>query len=223
MQLIQVIIPLILAFTITWGYYDISLILSVVIFIIFPMNYYTQQHLQSLRFPEIEELLPLCLKSVVPRKDIGAYRINIFVPKRTSLISKLINLRKSRLRTLKILKAHNMDHPDSLLELEYLPEKNVFQGAAGQAYSEKSIVRVNLTEHTHGDFGLRPEQIKCIWRSMKSICSIPIPHFEERKILGVLTIDSSLEFDQTPLSDEKSDDILASFASILGKTLVKFL
>lgn len=214
LQVLQLIATLAIAFLISFQEFTVAFLISVVLVGLYILTQYFGSILSSYKRPNLNELLFMCLQSVFPTQKTSNYRINVWVEKPRHWVIKLI---KKSEELLQIKFSYNMHHTDQLLELK------IGQGATGKAFQNMYTVKVDLTDFTHEDFGLSDQQKQMIWKLMKSIISIPIPLREEQKVIGVLTIDSSLEFEEAKFHELEVEEKLMKYADLIGKLLLSYI
>lgn len=91
------------------------------------------------------------------------------------------------------------------------------QGCAGKAFSSNLPYVVDLTTATHNQYNIDPTKV---WKSMKSVMSVPICDDEHNEhVIGVLSIDSDLDYNTVKFREDKVLNTANTYADFIGEWL----
>lgn len=96
------------------------------------------------------------------------------------------------------------------------------QGCAGIAYQEERVVSADIVKYGHDKFGLGPGMASKIPSTMKSIISVPLVDLidtESPRIRGVLSLTTSLSFDESGFNNPDVQEKLIALSDTLSRLL----
>jgi len=148
----------------------------------------------------IENILELMVKSLYGEK-FNFYRSNIM----------LYNKRRN---SLKIHYSFNMKgHKDRFFEIELDKYKDL---CASLSFTKESLVVLDAKNvELHNKLVAENK----IWDKMLSVASVPIYSKNQKKVIGVLNIDSEMPLDKTEFKEQKKYIVFNAYSDIIKDTL----
>ncbi|NJD78716.1 MAG: GAF domain-containing protein [Candidatus Methanoperedens sp.] len=201
-SVIQVITVIISVSTNVIGYFWVLVLIGVTGTINIVANLKEKRQVKN-RDHLIETILELAVKNIGANES-GKYRAAIMLPDVDN-------------NFLTIKHQYNMVfHNDRLIKIKPAT------GCAGKAYNEKRPIIGDIRTHGHEYYGLDAEQIKFVWKDMKTIISNPLfdsAHMENQNVIGVFNIDTSKELEQSGFQDTKVGDTIRDYSALLSLIL----